>query len=117
MDNPRIETLATGQKIKLYRIRKDMALEDLAAELNTTRQSLSKIEQGYTMPKFDIIIDIAKIFEIDVNDLRPGKIELSDKEYNYVKSGSLPQKRSCDSIENIFKELEARQKSKPPISN
>jgi len=42
---------------------------DLAQKLNLTRQSISKYETGESFPDISIIIKLAEIFEITIDEL------------------------------------------------
>lgn len=65
--------LTIGNKIKLYRTRKNISIEDFADSLNVSRQIVSRWEHGESIPRFDTAIDIAKQLDVDLNDLKPGK--------------------------------------------
>ena len=47
----------------------DMKQSDLAKKLNLTRQSISKYETGESFPDISIIIQLAAIFEITIDEL------------------------------------------------
>ena len=56
---------------KLIKLRKEQALsqEDLAEELNVTRQTISKWELGQTKPDSEKIMEMAKLFNISTDEL------------------------------------------------
>ena len=55
----------------LARMRKnaDMTQSELAERLNLTRQAISKYETGDSFPDISILIEVAKIFEITLDEL------------------------------------------------
>lgn len=55
----------------LARLRKnaDMTQSDLAVKLNLTRQAISKYELGDSFPDITTLVEMAKIFNISLNDL------------------------------------------------
>lgn len=56
---------------KLYELRKEKKLsqEELAEKLNVARQTISKWENGITIPDTNNLLEISKIFEISIDDL------------------------------------------------
>lgn len=56
---------------KLIELRKKEGLsqEQLAEKLNVTRQTISKWELGDSKPSMDKLIEISKIFNVDINEL------------------------------------------------
>jgi len=55
----------------LARLRKnaDMTQSELAIKLNLTRQAISKYELGDSFPDISTLVEIARIFNISLNDL------------------------------------------------
>jgi putative transcriptional regulator len=58
-----------GKNIKAERIRKDLTQAKLAEKINISESSLSLIERGVQSPSVFIAFDIAKVLNIDINDL------------------------------------------------
>ena len=56
-----------GNKIKYYREQMGMTQEDLAKKLKTTRQSISRYENGDKKANQDILFELADIFGISIN--------------------------------------------------
>lgn len=56
---------------KLIKLRKEKGLsqEELGYQLNVTRQTVSKWELGQTTPEMDKLLEMSKIFGINVDDL------------------------------------------------
>lgn len=61
---------------KLFKLRKEKGLsqEDLAEQLNTTRQTVSKWETGYGFPQTEKILRIGNIFEMSMDYLLKDKV-------------------------------------------
>lgn len=55
--------------IKTLRKRKGLSQEELAIKLNVVRQTISKWEQGLSVPDSEMLIKISEIFEVSVSTL------------------------------------------------
>lgn len=62
-------SLAVGKKIKEYRRKKKLSLEQVAAAINKSKSSLSKYEQGTVAMDIETICDIAQALQISVHKL------------------------------------------------
>lgn len=58
-----------GEKIKKLRTQRDMTQEQLASKLFISRTAISKWESGRGYPSIDLLKDIAKIFDVSVDEL------------------------------------------------
>lgn len=76
-----------GNKIKYYREQMGMTQEDLAKKLKTTRQSISRYENGDKKANQDILFELADIFGISINTFFP-RVETKDinEVYNLLNS-------------------------------
>lgn len=76
-----------GSKIKYYREQMGMTQEDLAKKLKTTRQSISRYENGDRKANQDILFELADIFGISINTFFP-RVETKDinEVYNLLNS-------------------------------
>ena len=65
---------------KLIRLRKQAGLsqEELASELNISRQSVSKWEQAQSIPDLDEIIQLSTFFNVSTDYLIKDEIENGD---------------------------------------
>ena len=65
---------------KLIRLRKQSGLsqEELASELNISRQSVSKWEQAQSIPDLDKIIQLSTFFNVSTDYLIKDEIENGD---------------------------------------
>lgn len=56
-----------------------MSQDTLAKELHISRQSVSKWENGATLPSFSNVIAISELFDISLDELIKGDVELMDE--------------------------------------
>ncbi len=61
-----------GQRLLDLRKSKQLSQEEVANELNVTRQTISKWETGQSLPDFDKIIPICKLYGISADELLSG---------------------------------------------
>ncbi len=63
-------------------IRKDRGFsqEQMAVRLNVVRQTVSKWEQGLSVPDAEMLIDIAEVLNVSVSDLLGTEIEVEKKD-------------------------------------
>ncbi len=57
------------ENLKAMRKSRGLSQEELAAELNVVRQTISKWEQGLSVPDSDMLITISEVLEIPVSTL------------------------------------------------
>jgi len=62
-----METL--GKKISKYRKLKQMTQEDLAIKLNVSAQAVSKWENDLSIPDLPLLIELADIFNVSMDEL------------------------------------------------
>lgn len=58
-----------GKNIKKIRKEKNLTQEELAECLHCTRQTISNYENGKSEPNIELLIEIARVLEVEVNDL------------------------------------------------
>ena len=75
-----------NENIRKARKEKGISQEELAIKLNVVRQTVSKWEKGLSVPDADVLIQIADLLEVSVNEL-------------------LDIKTQNDTVENIAAEL------------
>lgn len=66
-----------NENIKAIRKSKGLSQEELAVKLNVVRQTISKWEQGLSVPDADMLISISKVFETPVSTLLGETVEES----------------------------------------
>jgi transcriptional regulator with XRE-family HTH domain len=72
-----------GDLIRKRRVKKELSLRSLAAQLEITPSYLSDIENDRRVPAEDVVRQIARLLEIDFNDLmaRAGKFGRDAERY------------------------------------
>lgn len=63
-----------NENIKAIRKSKGLSQEELAIKLNVVRQTISKWEQGLSVPDADMLISISEVFEMPVSTLLGEKV-------------------------------------------
>ena len=58
-----------GQRIQKYRTRQNLTQDQVAERAGISQKHLSRIEQGYHNPRFDMIIQIAEALNIPTDAL------------------------------------------------
>ncbi len=58
-----------NENIKKYRKKKGISQEEMAVKLNVVRQTVSKWENGLSVPDADVLIHISEILEVSVSQL------------------------------------------------
>ena len=56
-----------GQRIQKYRLQRNLTQEQLAEAINVSQKHLSRIENGYHNPRFDMVIQIANALNVPVD--------------------------------------------------
>lgn len=67
-----------GENIYTYRMRNHMSQGDLAAELDVSRQSVSKWENNSVTPELDKLVKLTALFGISLDELVFGKEEFQE---------------------------------------
>lgn len=71
--------MTIGEQITQLRRERKMSQEELAEELQISRQSVSKWENGLSNPDTENLIRLAEIFRVDVNVLIGSQLEPEEK--------------------------------------
>lgn len=58
-----------SKNLKIFRKRKGLTQENVAEALNIVRQTISKWEKGVSVPDADMLIRLAEILDVSVNEL------------------------------------------------
>ena len=66
--------------IKTIRKSKGLSQEELAIKLNVVRQTISKWEQGLSVPDAEMLINISELFEIPVSEILGENIEKKEND-------------------------------------
>lgn len=89
--------------LKTLRKNKGLSQEELSVKLNVVRQTISKWEQGLSVPDAEMLISISKVFDTPVSKILGQNID--EKEKNNLKVIS-------EKLEVINEQLSMQQKQK-----
>ena len=84
----KLNSLFFGESVRYLRLKEDLPLRKLAANLDIDPSTLGKIERNQRKPTNEIINKLSKIFKVNSNDLLVKFIsdkyafEIADKEYS-----------------------------------
>ena len=68
-----------GKHIKKIRKEKNLTQDELAERLHCTRQTISNYETGKSEPGIEVLIELAGVLEVEINDLIYGPQKSEDK--------------------------------------
>ena len=63
-----------GELLRTLRNEKHLSQEQLAEKLNVSSRSVSRWENGNTMPDISLIIELADFYDIDIRELLNGEM-------------------------------------------
>ena len=92
--------------LKILRKNKGLSQEELSVKLNVVRQTVSKWEQGLSVPDAEMLISISKVFDTPVSTILGENI--NEKDNNELKAIS-------EKLEVINEQLAMNQKRKNKI--
>ena len=69
-----------SDNLKRIRKEKGFSQEQLAVKLNVVRQTVSKWEKGLSVPDADLLMKLAEVLDVTVDDLLGKKIDIADDE-------------------------------------
>ena len=87
--------------LQKLRKRENMSQEALAEKLDVTRQSVSKWESGASYPEMDKLISICKIFNVDMDTLVNGDVDIDSLD----KESSINTKDILDKFNTLMKKI------------
>lgn len=67
-----------NENLKTLRKEKGFSQEQLATRLNVVRQTISKWENGMSVPDAELLIQLAEVLGVSVSDLLGKKIEITE---------------------------------------
>jgi len=68
-----------GTQLQKQRKLHGMSQDELASKLHISRQSVSKWENGATLPSFSNVVAISELFELSLDELIKGDTDLMEK--------------------------------------
>ena len=77
-----IDQVKIGGFLKDLRKKKGLTQEQLAEKFGVSSRSVSRWENGNTMPELGILVELAEYYEVDIKEIIDGerKSELMEKE-------------------------------------
>ncbi len=72
--------MSFGENLQLIRNKYNITQEQLAEELDVTRQSVSKWESGVSYPEMNTILKICEMYQVSMDDLMRGVLMEKDEE-------------------------------------
>lgn len=64
-----IDYCAIGNRIRKYRLERDLSQEAVSEQADLTPAHYSHIERGHTKPSLPTLIRIANVFDVSIDDL------------------------------------------------
>lgn len=68
-----IDRVKIGEFLRDLRKEKDMTQEELAEKFGVSSRSVSRWENGITMPELGILVELADFYEVDIKELIEGE--------------------------------------------
>lgn len=68
-----MDQIKIGQFLKRLRTEKSLTQEKLAELIGASNRSVSRWENGNTMPDFDLLIELAKFYDVSIDEIMDGK--------------------------------------------
>lgn len=81
------------ERIKEARIYRGLTQQELADELNITRQAITKYESGICTPLLDVLLNIAKILDFPINFFYKKRMVCKEQGEVYFRSQAIPSKK------------------------
>lgn len=78
--------MTLGERLAKLRKEKGLSQEEVADKINVTRQTVSKWELDQSLPDFDRIMPLCKLYGISSDELLTGNIEQKDENLDDVNS-------------------------------
>lgn len=86
-------------QIKRIRIEQNLTQEQFSKKLNVSRQTISSWENNRNLPDLEMVVTIAKMFNISLDQLILGDLTMTEK---LIKDGNLLRKAKLNLISAIF---------------
>ena len=78
--------MSLASQLKIHRIESGLSQNDVASKLNLSRQSISKWENGHSVPDIEHLLILSDLYQVSIDDLLrenealSNQIELNDEE-------------------------------------
>lgn len=77
-----MDAVKLGSFLKQLRKEHDMTQEQLAEKLGVTNRTVSRWETGINIPDIDILIDLSKLYQVDIKELLTGERKMDETKAN-----------------------------------
>lgn len=84
-----------NENIKHFRKAKGISQEEMAVKLNVVRQTVSKWENGLSVPDADVLINMAKLLDVPVNKLLGIEMDRNAKHQSPRLAGQRSARPAC----------------------
>jgi len=72
-----------GEKLRTLRVRHNLTLKELANEFGLTAHGyISELESGKKVPTVEFVLNVARLFNVTIDELLKDELDLTDKESN-----------------------------------
>ena len=88
-----------GDKLQYLRKTKGISQEELASQLNLSRQAISKWENNSSIPDVENIVKLSNIFDVPTDYLLKSEVEIAKLD---IKDDSSQKKLKVNSFESRF---------------
>ena len=70
-----VDKIKIGNFLRQLRTEKGMTQEDLAEKFGVSSRSVSRWENGNTMPELGILVELADFYDVDIKEIIDGERE------------------------------------------
>lgn len=77
-----MDAVKLGSFLKQLRKEHDMTQEQLAEKLGVTNRTVSRWETGINIPDIDALIDLSKLYQVDIKELLTGERKMDETKAN-----------------------------------
>lgn len=77
-----------GAQIKSVRAGRDLTQQQMADQLNVSRQAISNWENNRNLPDIEMLIEIAKVFDLTLDELILGGRDMNNMTKKLINDGS-----------------------------
>ena len=70
-----VDNIKLGERMKHFRSKQNLSQESLAEMVDQSRVNINRIENGDRLPSIDVLVDIANVLHVSVDDLLVDSLE------------------------------------------
>ncbi len=94
-----------GEKLQKLRREKGLSQDQLAEELNVSRQAVSKWERGEALPDTDMVVGLSELFSVSTDYLLKEQPQSTKNQEAHAGQGFLPSWGICSEQRAIFSDM------------